>query len=168
MERRRLLRVVAVLGSVGLAAVLTGCTHADPVPKPQYGEAWIDRMTGLISDPDGQGGTSGRLEVSDDDPHGAHAAAYLESIASGTYDVVGVCRSTDFVDLTVRSFRSGTDHDDAEHEPVLAAGAITCGATTRLHIVVPRGSGVDLEASTSDRSGRGLWVASIVRPGHGG
>ncbi|MEK6309236.1 MAG: hypothetical protein V4737_01505 [Curtobacterium sp.] len=156
----------ALVGTVIVTAlVLAGCTQGER-PPDGYGQAWLERMSTTLSDEHGQGGAGGRLTV-DDDGH-AFAGAALSSVLPGSYDVLAVCRSTATVRISVRAFTSVKDGPGEDLRPgkELASRDVPCGATARLSVTVDRhADGVELDAETSDRSGRALWSAQITRRG---
>lgn len=129
-------------------ATLVGCTAA---PTPTH--EWSDRMSALLSDPNGQGGAGGDLGA-DSGTKSAHGSAVLAAVPSGEYDVLAMCTGTGTVHIAVRT--------PASPGRVLASSDVACGATLRLPVTVAA-TGIVLEASNSGTSAQ--WQAAIVTRG---
>ncbi|MCU1585950.1 MAG: hypothetical protein JWM49_2506 [Microbacteriaceae bacterium] len=116
---------------VGIS-ILAGCTAA---PAPTH--EWSDRMSALLSDPNGQGSAGGDLRVHSGS-RSAHASVELPGIPSGEYDVLAVCTGTGTVHIAVKT--------RASPGRVLASSEVACGATLRLPVAVAA-TGIVLEAT---------------------
>ena len=149
------------------ALLLAGCTgHStgDDLPK-DYGQDWLAEMSTQLAGDSGGGG--GRLTVDDENEKRAQAVIGLQYEFAGPYDVLAVCRSTKTVHLAIHDFTN--EHGDSLGTDSLIGGAdIHCGATTRIPIEVPKGrDGIELDATTTDTSGRALFDAFVVARGSG-
>lgn len=157
--------VVLVTVVAGTAA-LAGCSsHNEALPK-DYGHQWMSQMSSQLSGDFGGGG--GQLVLMDDNAKKATLSLELQQDLEGPYDVLAVCRSTKTVHVSLHAFTVKKDGNGEastlrEH---LGEADIDCGATTRIPIDVPKGrAGIDIAASTTDRSERALFDSFIVKRG---
>lgn len=127
---------------------LAGCT-APPAPSHD----WSDRMIALLSDPKGQGGAGGGLEVGSG-AKSARGSVELAGVPNGEYDLLAVCTGTGVVHMAIKT--------PASPSKVLASSDIACGATLRLPVTVTA-TGIVLEATNTSTSAQ--WQAAMVTPG---
>lgn len=151
--------VITLLGAV----VLTGCTGRvdDDAVTSDY-DAWMSRSSAQLRSisSGNEGGAGGRLTVGDGDRN-AHAVVFLSYDLVGSYDVVADCRSSKKVRLTIRDFTE--DGGGTEPQSVLGTADIACGVPYRIPIDVPKDrSGIELDASSTDRSGQALFNTFVV------
>ena len=140
--------VVAVM-IIGMSiASLAGCTAA-----PVRDHDWPDRMNALFSDPKGQGGGGGGLEVASG-AKSATGSIVLPDVPVGEYDVLAVCTGPGTVRMAIKPL--------ASPRRLLASSDIACGATLRLPVTVTE-TGIVLEAINT--SSFAQWQAAIVSPG---
>lgn len=131
-------------------ASLAGCTAA-PATAPS--NEWSDRMSALLSDPNGQGGGGGGLGAASG-TRLAHASIGLPNVPSGEYDVLAVCTGTGTIHIAIKT--------PAPPGTVLASSDVACGATLRLPVTVVA-TGILLEATSTGTYPQ--WQAAIVTPG---
>ena len=134
------------------AALMVGCTPSDPLPP---NSAWHERMGGLLSDPQGQGGASGDFIA-----ESRNASVTLASVTAGSHDVLAVCTGVEVMRLTVSD--NGQSGNDRSPDGTLASADIACGATLTLSVTIPAG-GVILTVRSD--GGAGGWQFAIVSPG---
>lgn len=135
------------IAGVGIA-LLSGCTAA-PTPSPE----WSNRMSALLTDPNGQGGGGGGLARAGGDAS-ARGSLELGLIPNGKYDVLAVCAGNGIVRVVVKTAASPAT--------VLASSDIACGATLRLPVTVTA-PGLVVEATNTGAATQ--WHASVVTPG---
>lgn len=154
--------VTVVAGTVTLA----GCSSREEALPKDYGHQWMSQMSSQLSGDFGGGG--GQLVLMDDNSKKATLSLELQQDLEGPYDVLAVCRSTKTVHVSLHAFTGKKDGNGEsstlrEH---LGEADIDCGATTRIPIDVPKGrAGIDIAASTDDRSERALFDSFIVARG---
>lgn len=156
--------MTATLGFALLGAVLlTGCTGGDDnrAVSADYTD-WMNQSSAQLQriSTGNEGGAGGRLTVEDGSKK-AHAMVLLSYDLAGPYDVVVACRSSKTVHLTIRDFTE--DGGGADPQGVLGTADITCGVPSRIPIDVPKDrSGIEFDASSTDRSGRALFNTYVV------
>ncbi|MGN8049118.1 hypothetical protein ACTJKO_05470 [Curtobacterium sp. 22159] len=161
---RRLTTAVLLAGA---ALLLTGCTgHSTGNRLPEGYSEWMSQMSSQFDD--AQGGGGGQLTVSDEDKGKAEGIIELQTKLAGPYDVLAVCRSTKALHLTIRDFTERHDENgySSDQQSVLGQADIDCGSTARIPIDVPKGrDGIELDATTTDTSGRALFDTFVVARG---
>jgi hypothetical protein len=153
--------ILTLLGAVSL----TGCTGGDDdsAVSADY-TAWMSQSSAQLQSisTGNEGGAGGRL-TAEDGSKNARAVVFLSYSFAGPYDVVAACRSSKKVHLTIRDFTE--DGGGADPQSVLGSADITCGVPSRIPIDVPKGrSGIELDASSTDRSGQALFNTYVVAP----
>ncbi|WNY33258.1 hypothetical protein Q9Q99_14010 [Curtobacterium flaccumfaciens] len=148
------------------AAALAGCSsHEEALPE-DYGHQWMSQMSSQLSGDFGGGG--GQLVLVDDNSKKATLGVELQQDLEGPYDVLAVCRSAEIVHVSLYSFTVKKDGngDSTTLREHLGEADIYCGSTTRIPIDMPKNrAGIDIEASTNDRSERALFDSFIVKHG---
>lgn len=162
--RRR--STAALITVVAGTTALAGCSSHEEAPAKDYGHQWMSQMSSQLSGDFGGGG--GQLVLVGDNSKRATLGVELQQDLEGPYDVLAVCRSTKTVHVSLHSFtvkKDGNGESSTLRE-YLGEADIHCGSTTRIPIDVPKNrAGIDIEASTNDRSERALFDSFIVKRG---
>lgn len=83
----------------------------------------------------------------------------LDSVPTGTYELLGSCRGAAIVHLTATG--SGEDGPSQNSDAVLAESDLACGSVTRLPVT---SSGPDVALHVTGPDGA-EWAVSLVTPG---